>query len=109
MAWSKRDIDRLQEDGMVAGPRERIASLIKDVEKAGKQLRSDIRKRVQTAPKNLQAVADRMRKGGADVAAQVEKYVHDLRVSLEPARRAKPKRAAAPKRKKAAPRRKAKA
>jgi len=96
---------------MAAGPRERIAGLIKDVEKAGKQLRSDIRKRAQAAPKNLQAVADRMRKGGAEVAAQVEKYVHDLRVSLEgkPSAKRTAKRAAAPKRKKPAPRRKAKA
>jgi hypothetical protein len=95
---------------MAAGPRERIAGLIKDVEKAAKQLRSDIRKRAQSAPKNLQAVADRMRKGGAEVAAQVEKYVHELRVSLEGAPPKKPaKRATAPKRKQAAPRRKAKA
>jgi len=93
---------------MAAGPRERIASLIKDVEKAAKQLRSDIRKRAQAAPKNLQKVADRLRKGGADVAAQVEKYVHELRVSLQGGKPAA-KRAAKPKRKKAAPRRKAKA
>jgi hypothetical protein len=88
---------------MAAGPRERIASLIKDVEKSARQLRSDIRKRAQLAPKNLQALGDRLRKGGADIAMQVEKYVHELRITLEgkPAakRTAKPKRAT-PKRKK---------
>ena len=94
---------------MAAGPRERIASLIKDVEKSARQLRSDIRKRAQLAPKNLQALGDRLRKGGADIAMQVEKYVHELRISLEgkPAakRAAKPKRSA-PKRKKVVRRRK---
>ena len=95
---------------MAAGPRERIASLVKDVEKSAKQLRSDIRKRTQSAPKSLQQLGDRLRKGGAEVAAQVEKYVHEFRLSLEgaakkaaPAR--KPARKAAPKRKKATPRR----
>lgn len=93
---------------MAAGPRERIASLIKDVEKSARQLRSDIRKRAQSAPKNLQALGDRLRKGGADIAKQVEKYVHDLRVSLEgaPAPKKKTaKRATAPKRKKVVRRR----
>ena len=89
---------------MAAGPRERIASLIKDVEKSARQLRSDIRKRAQLAPKNLQALGDRLRKGGADIAMQVEKYVHELRITLEgkPAakRTAKPKKRATPKRKK---------
>jgi hypothetical protein len=98
---------RLQEDAMAAGPRERIASLIKDVEKSARQLRSDIRKRAQSAPKNLQALGDRLRKGGADIAKQVEKYVHDVRVSLEgkPAPKKSAKRATAPKRKKVVRRR----
>jgi len=89
---------------MAAGPRERIASLIKDVEKSARQLRNDIRKRAQLAPRNLQALGDRLRKGGADVAKQVEKYVHDLRVSLEGT--AKARRPAKPKRKKVIRRRK---
>jgi len=97
-----------EEDAMAAGPRERIASLIKDVEKAARQLRSDIRKRTKAAPKSLQGLGDRMRKGGAEVAAQVEKYVHEFRLSLEgakPAPKRKAARPAAPKRKKATPRR----
>jgi hypothetical protein len=57
--------------------------LIRDAEKALKQLRADIRKRAQAAPKNLEAAAARLRKGAADIAGQVKKYVHDLRVNLE--------------------------
>jgi hypothetical protein len=68
---------------MAAGPRERLAALIRDVEKAARQLRSDIQKRAQAAPRNLESAAARLRKGAADVAGQVEKYIHDLRVGLE--------------------------
>jgi hypothetical protein len=67
---------------MAAGPRERLAALIKDVEKAARQLRADIQKRAQAAPRNMEAAATRLRKGAADIAGQVEKYVHDLRVGL---------------------------
>lgn len=68
---------------MAKGPQDRIATLIRDVEKAAKQLRADIRKRAQAAPKNLERLADRIRKSGVDIAKQVERYVHELRVSLE--------------------------
>ena len=68
---------------MPTGPRERLASLIKDVEKAAKQLRGDIRKRAQAAPKNMEQAATRLRKGAADIAGQVEKYIHGVRVGLE--------------------------
>ena len=88
---------------MAAGPREQLGSLIKDVEKATKQLRADVRKRAETAPKNMQAAAKRLRKGAADIAGQVEKYIHDLRVGLEGAKAA-PKRTA---KRKTTPRRKA--
>ncbi|MGH7786660.1 MAG: hypothetical protein ACRERC_07320 [Candidatus Binatia bacterium] len=80
---------------MAAGPRERLASLIKDVEKAAKQLRADIRKRAQAAPKSMEKAADALRKGAADIAGQVEKYVHDLRMNLEGKKPAKPRKAAA--------------
>ncbi|MDX2165922.1 MAG: hypothetical protein SF182_02620 [Deltaproteobacteria bacterium] len=93
---------------MAAGPRERIASLIKDVEKSARQLRNDIRKRAAAAPKNLEAVSGQLRKGAADIAKQVEQYVREVRVSLEgkPAAAKKPaKRATAPKRKKVVRRR----
>jgi hypothetical protein len=80
--WSNRSTF-FEEGLMAAGPRERLAALISDVEKAAKQLRADVRKRAQAAPKNLETAAARLRKGAADVAGQVEKYVHDLRVNLE--------------------------
>jgi len=68
---------------MAAGPRERLAALIKDLEKAARQLRADVRKRASTAPKSLDAAVSRLRKGVTEVTRQVEKYVHDLRVGLE--------------------------
>ena len=85
---------------MAGGPQERLAGLIKDVEKAAKQLRADIRKRAQTAPKQMESAAAQLRRGAADLAGQVERYVRDLRIGLEgkkPAakratRRAKPRR-----------------
>jgi DNA repair ATPase RecN len=107
---------------MAASPREQITKLIRDVEKAARQMRKDVEKRAKAAPKNLQQLASRLRKlaemlrkSGVDVAAQVEKYVHDLRMSLEGAaksavktasRATKPKRKAAPKRKTPTKRRK---
>jgi hypothetical protein len=78
---------------MAAGPRERLAALIKDVEKVAKQLRSDIRKRAQAAPKNMEAAADKLRKGAAEIVGQVEKYARDVRVGLE-GKKSAPKRAA---------------
>ena len=68
---------------MAAGPRERIARLIRDVEKAARQLRSDIRKRAQAAPRSMEQAARALRKGAADIAGQVEKYVHEIRLNLE--------------------------
>ena len=68
---------------MAAGPRERLAALIKDVEKAARQLRTDIQKRAQAAPRSMEEAAARLRKGAADIAGQVEKYIHDLRVGLQ--------------------------
>lgn len=68
---------------MAAGPRERLAALIRDAEKTLRQIRTDIRKRAAAAPKNLEAATMRLRKGAAEIAGQVEKYVHDLRVGLE--------------------------
>jgi hypothetical protein len=79
-----------------------IDRLIRDLEKAAKQLRSDIRQRAQAAPKQLQRLADRLRQGGADLARQVEDYARELRVSLE--KGAKPAKST-PKRKRVARRR----
>jgi len=63
--------------------RDGIAAVIQDVEKLAKQLRADIRKRAVGLPKNLPAVAGKLRKRAAAAAEQVEKYVHRLRMDLE--------------------------
>jgi hypothetical protein len=79
-------------------PSDRVNALVKDVEALAKRLRTDIRKRVRAAGllKNLQAAADQLRKRAAKAAAQVEKYVHELRRELErggkPAARVKVRR-----------------
>ena len=79
-------------------PADRINRLIREVEGLAKRLQTDIRKRVQAGRllKNLQAAADQLRKRAATAAAQVEKYVHQLRTELErgakPAKRAKASR-----------------
>jgi hypothetical protein len=90
---------------MAAGPRERLTKLLREAEKSLRQIRNDIRKRAASAPKDLQAAALRLRKGAADIAGQVEKYVHDLRVGLE----GKPSAARRPVRKAARRKRKARA
>ena len=86
--------------------KDRIAELIKDVEGIAKRLRIDVRKRAEAlgVSKNLQTLADQLRKRAAAVAGQVEKYAHEIRKDLEgkpkpakrkkaPARKAKPKAA----------------
>ena len=52
----------------------------------------------------LRKLADMLRKNGVDIATQVEKYVHELRRSLE-GTAARPARTAARKTKKTTPRR----
>ena len=71
----------------------RIPALLKEVEKAARQLRVAIRKRAKAAPKNIESAANRLRKGAADVARQVEKYVHEIRVELERGQKPAPKTA----------------
>ena len=81
---------------------DRVGALIADVEALAKRLRADIRKRVEGAGllKNLNAAANQLRKRAAMAAAQVEKYVHQIRKDLEAgAKPAKMKRAKAKKRK----------
>jgi len=72
--------------------------MIRDVEKASRQLRADIQKRASAAPRSMESAAQRLRKGAADVTRQVEKYVHDLRVGLE-GKKPAAKRSARPRRK----------
>ena len=76
-------------------PGDRIGAMIGDVEELAQRMRADITKRAKAAglPKNLQKVATQLRKRAATAAAQVEKYVHQLRKDLEggarPAHRAR--------------------
>jgi len=77
---------------------DRVGALIREVEGLAKRLRTDIRKRAEAAGflKNLKMAADKLRKRAAIAAAQVEKYVHQIRKELEagakPAKRTKPKK-----------------
>ena len=81
---------------------DRVGAVIAEVEALAKRLRTDIRKRADAAGllKNLKSMADQLRKRAAKAAAQVEKYVHELRKELEagakPAKRSKPKKRKAP-------------
>jgi len=79
---------------MAATPRERLAALIRDVEKAARQLRADVQKRAQAAPKSMEAASARLRKGAADIAGQVERYMRDVRVGLQGGKKPTAKRAA---------------
>ncbi|HVM95220.1 MAG TPA: hypothetical protein VMT89_02470 [Candidatus Acidoferrales bacterium] len=75
-------------------PSDRVGRLVADVEALAKRLRSDVRKRVKGAglPKRLQKAANDLRKRAAFAAAQVEKYVHQIRKELEGAPQKAPKR-----------------
>jgi hypothetical protein len=74
-----------EEEAMPKTRRDRLSTLIKDVESVTKRLRNDIRKRANAKQiqKNLQTAAVQLRKRAASTAAQVEKYVHDIRKELE--------------------------
>ncbi len=75
-----------------------IGALVAEVEALAKRLRADLRKRAREAgvDKQLRLTADRLRKLAVAVAAQVEKYAHEIRkeleVSAKPAKRSKPRR-----------------
>lgn len=76
---------------------DRIGTLVREVETVAKRLRTDIRKRAAAAGilKQLESGANQLRKRAAAVAAQVEKYVHELRMDLERAPKAAKKTKAA--------------
>ena len=90
----------------------RVSSLIREVEAAAKRLRADITKRAgpTAIQKNLERAASELRKLAANAAAQVEKYVGQLRKDLEGRGASSKKRAAKttarPKRKRRTTRRK---
>ena len=75
---------------------DRLAEVIKDIEALAKRLRADLRRAARETglTRNLEKAAIALRKQAAQVAAQVEKYVHELRLELSkppkrPARKAK--------------------
>jgi len=82
---------------------DRVAALMKDIERHAKKLRSDIRKKVAATglPKRLQAGAKKLRKQVAAAAKQLDEHARRLRKDIQaatrkkPARRSKRRRAAA--------------
>jgi hypothetical protein len=68
---------------------DQVSALVADVEALAKRLRAGIRKQRTALPKDLKATAGRLRKRAAHAAAQVEKYVHEVRVELEGKTKAK--------------------
>ena len=72
-----------KEKTMVSKSRDLISRLIRDVEKTTRQLNVHVRKRAKGAPKELEAAARKLRQGAAQVARQVEKYAHGIRLELE--------------------------
>ena len=79
---------------------DRVGKLVAEVETAARRLRADVRKRADNVGilRQLQSAADQLRKRAAVAAGQVEKYVHEIRKSLEGApkkvsKRKKPKAA----------------
>jgi len=80
---------------------DRLGRVIRDIETVVKRLRAELRRtaRGTTMTKNLREIALLLRKRAALVAAQVERYVHELRLELlrgaAPARGAARRRRAA--------------
>ena len=64
--------------------RARLTEVIKEIETLVKRLRAELRSAVRKSglTKNLQQAAAALRKQAALLAAQVEKYVHELRTEL---------------------------
>jgi hypothetical protein len=63
--------------------RDQIGKIVDGVETLARRLGTTIRKQAVALPKDLEVMANRLRKQAAHAAAQVEKYVHELRVELE--------------------------
>ena len=78
---------------------DRLAEVIKEIEALAKRLRADLRRAASEAglTKNLERAAAALRKQAVAVAAQVEKYAHEVRMELLKSMKA-PKKPAAPKR-----------
>jgi len=69
---------------MAAKRSDRLAQVIKEIEALVKRLRADLRRAARDSglTKNLQQAAAALRKQVALLVAQVEKYVHELRMEL---------------------------
>ncbi len=69
---------------MATKKNDRLAEVIKELEELAKRLRADIRSAANQAglTKNLERAANSLRQKAAAVAAQVEKYAHEVRMEL---------------------------
>ncbi len=63
---------------------DRLRDVIREIEALGKRLRAQLRRAARDTgvAKNLEQAAAMLRKQAALVAAQVERYVHELRMEL---------------------------
>src|SRR5690606_1800790 len=62
--------------------RKQISDMIREVERAAKQIRNEFRKQYKATPKVLDQAASQMRRGAAEAAYQVERYIRDFRMDL---------------------------
>jgi hypothetical protein len=86
---------------MAKNVRDRLSIVIDEVEAIAKQLRGDICKAATSTglARSIGAAARRLQKQAAQIALQVERYAHELRLGLEgssrkPARRRRRTKAA---------------
>lgn len=63
--------------------RGQISTMIREVEKAAKQIRNEVRKQYNATPKVLDQAASQLRRGAAEAAYQVERYIREVRMDLE--------------------------
>ncbi len=63
--------------------RGQISEMIRDVEKAARQIRTEVRKQYDVTPKVLDQAASQLRRGAAEAAYQVERYIREVRMELQ--------------------------
>lgn len=63
--------------------RGQISAMIRDVEKAARQIRTEVRKQYNVTPKVLDQAASQLRRGAAEAAYQVERYIREVRMDLQ--------------------------
>ncbi len=69
--------------------RGQISDMIREVERAAKQIRNEVRKQYKATPKVLDQAASQLRRGAAEAAYQVERYIREVRIDLEAAAKGK--------------------